>query len=140
MTRTQPLDSCMMMARIKRGSTPEEAATLVMEDLMFAISSAESLAPQPLFAQDCCMMGMLAVNMSSKSIHCDWAGQPAATVPLPVYILYAVEATEVDEAEDEPEAEARVAVVAVEAAGDVATTEDAAAVEAALELQPAATQ
>lgn len=85
-------------------------------------------------------MGMLAVNMSSKSIHCDCAGQPAATVPLPVYILYEVEATEVDEAEDEPEAEVLVALVAVEAAGDVATTEDATAEEAALELQPAATQ
>lgn len=85
-------------------------------------------------------MGMLAVNMSSKSIHCDCAGQPAATVPLPVYILYEVEATEVDEAEDEPEAEVLVALVTVEAAGDVATTEDATAEEAALELQPAATQ
>jgi hypothetical protein len=124
----------MTIAKIKRGSTPEAAETFVMAALMSAISVGELLAPQPLFAQDCCMMGMLAVNMSSKSIHWDWAGQPAATVPLPVYILYAVEATEVDE-EDEPEAEVWVAVVAVEAAGDVAATEDPAADEGVLELE-----
>lgn len=81
------------------------------------------------------MMGMLAVNMSSKSIHWDWAGQPAATVPLPVYILYAVEATEVDE-EDEPEPVVWVAEVAAEAAGDDAAIDDAAAVEAEPELEP----
>jgi hypothetical protein len=32
-------------------------------------------------------MGMLAVNMVSKSTQEDWEGQPAATVPLPEYIL-----------------------------------------------------
>lgn len=97
------------MARMNRGSTPDEADTFWIEALMSAISSGELLAPQPLFAHDCCMMGMLAVNMASKVIHCETEGQPAATVPLPVYILYAVEAMAVDVA-----AEVEVAVVGVE--------------------------
>ena len=75
------------MARMNRASTPEEAETFRIEALMSAISVGELLAPQPLFAQDCCMMGMLAVNMVSKSTQEDCEGQPAATVPLPEYIL-----------------------------------------------------
>jgi hypothetical protein len=47
----------------------------------------------------------LAVNIVSKSTHAFWEGQPAATVPLPEYILYAVEAIAVDEGAEVPAAE-----------------------------------
>jgi hypothetical protein len=82
-TRTQPLLSCMTIAKMKRGSTPDEAETFLIAALMSEISVGELLAPHPLLAQDCCMMGMLAVNIVSKSTHAFWEGQPAATVPLP---------------------------------------------------------
>jgi hypothetical protein len=104
-TRTQPLLSCMTIAKMKRGSTPEEAETFLIAALMSEISVGELLAPHPLLAQDCCMMGMLAVNIVSKSTHAFWEGQPAATVPLPEYILYAVEAIAVDEGAEVPAAE-----------------------------------
>jgi hypothetical protein len=87
------------------------------------------------------MMGMLAVNIWSNVTHEACEGQPAATVPLPEYILYAVEAMAVDEGAevwywDE--------VAAVEAAEDafVVATEDFAAEDGVmeLELQPAAIQ
>jgi hypothetical protein len=122
-------------------STPDETETLRIEALMSAISSGELLAPQPLLTQDCCMMGMLAVNIWSNVTHEACEGQPAATVPLPEYILYAVEAMAVDEGAevwywDE--------VAAVEAAEDafVVATEDFAAEDGVmeLELQPAAIQ
>jgi hypothetical protein len=86
-------------------------------------------------------MGMLAVNIWSNVTHEACEGQPAATVPLPEYILYAVEAMAVDEGAevwywDE--------VAAVEAAEDafVVATEDFAAEDGVmeLELQPAAIQ
>jgi hypothetical protein len=131
----------MTIARMNLASTPDEAETLRIEALMSAISSGELLAPQPLLTQDCCMMGMLAVNIWSNVTHEACEGQPAATVPLPEYILYAVEAMAVDEGAevwywDE--------VAAVEAAEDafVVATEDFAAEDGVmeLELQPAAIQ
>jgi hypothetical protein len=131
----------MTIARMNLASTPDETETLRIEALMSAISSGELLAPQPLLTQDCCMMGMLAVNIWSNVTHEACEGQPAATVPLPEYILYAVEAMAVDEGAevwywDE--------VAAVEAAEDafVVATEDFAAEDGVmeLELQPAAIQ
>jgi len=79
-----------MMAKMKRGSTPDELATLLMAVFMLAISSVESLGTFQL-AQDCCMMGTLKFHKVSKSSHLLWAGQPAPTVPSPVYIWYAYE-------------------------------------------------
>jgi hypothetical protein len=131
---------------MKRASTPDEAETLRIEALISAISSGELLAPQPLLTQDCCMMGMLAVNIWSKVTHEACEGQPAATVPLPEYILYAVEAIAVDEGAEVPAAEVWVweEVAAVETAEDVfvVATEDCAAEDGVmeLELQPAAIQ
>lgn len=134
----------MTMARMKRASTPEDAETFLIAAFMAAISSSESLAPQPLLPQDCFMMGMLAVNMVSKSIHWFWAGQPAATVPSPVYILYEEDATAVDvAAEVDVLVEGAAAVATVEVFAVVAWAEDLAAEEGVLlelELQPAATQ
>jgi hypothetical protein len=127
-------------------STPDEAETLRIEALMSAISSGELLAPQPLLTHDCCMMGMLAVNIWSKVTHEACEGQPAATVPLPEYILYAVEAMAVEEGAEVPAEEVWdwYEVAAVEAAEDafVVATEDFAAEDGVmeLELQPAAIQ
>jgi hypothetical protein len=141
----------MTIARMNRASTPDEAETLRIEALMSAISSGELLAPQPLLTHDCCMMGMLAVNIWSKVTHEACEGQPAATVPLPEYILYAVEAMAVEEGAEVPAAEVPAAevwdwdeVAAVETAEDafVVATEDFAAEDGVmeLELQPAAIQ
>lgn len=58
-TRTQPLDSCITIARTKRGSTLLAAATERMEDFRVAISEAESLGTAQLFSHDSCMMGVL---------------------------------------------------------------------------------
>jgi hypothetical protein len=91
-------------------------------------------------------MGMLAVNIWSKVTHEACEGQPAATVPLPEYILYAVEAIAVDEGAEVPAAEVWVweEVAAVETAEDVfvVATEDCTAEDGVmeLELQPAAIQ
>ena len=41
-TRTQPLDSCIMIARMKRASTPDWDAMLEMADLISLISVGES--------------------------------------------------------------------------------------------------
>jgi hypothetical protein len=91
-------------------------------------------------------MGMLAVNIWSKVTHEACEGQPAATVPLPEYILYAVEAMAVEEGAEVPAEEVWdwYEVAAVEAAEDafVVATEDFAAEDGVmeLELQPAAIQ
>jgi len=76
----------MMMAKMKRASTPDEAEMVWTALLMSAISSGELFGTFH-WLQDCCMIGMLKLNMVSKSNHWLIAGQPASTVPLPEYIL-----------------------------------------------------
>ena len=85
-TRTHPLDSCITIAKMKRGSSPDEDPMLWMADLMSLISCAESSAAFHC-AQETFMLGVLLWNAESKSIHWSWLGHPAAGEPLPVYIL-----------------------------------------------------
>ena len=62
-TRTQPLLSCMTIARMNRGSTPLELEMLRIEALRSAISPSESSAT-PQLAHDDFMMGSLFVNLA----------------------------------------------------------------------------
>lgn len=64
--RTQPLDSCMMTARMNRGSTPEEAETEIIADLMSAISSGELLAAPPYWVQE---IDMTAWELAHLNFH-----------------------------------------------------------------------
>ena len=72
----------MMMARMKRGSTPLEDETCWIAVLMSADSSGLLFAV-PNCVQDWDMIGRLNVHMVSKSTQSDMAGQPCAVVPSP---------------------------------------------------------
>lgn len=85
-TRTQPLDSCMTMARMKRGSTPPDWPTDSMADLSSAVSSSE-FGWKFCQLQPVLMKGRLMVQRASKGGHLDSVGQPSAGLPLPRYSL-----------------------------------------------------
>ncbi|KAH9832356.1 hypothetical protein Tdes44962_MAKER08804 [Teratosphaeria destructans] len=74
------------MARMKRASMPEEAATAEMAERRCEVSSSELLGAEN-WVQDCAMTAVLAVQRSSKEAQEDCAGQPAEVLPSPVYIL-----------------------------------------------------
>lgn len=55
-TRTQPEDSWIVVARRKRGSRPEVMAMDFMDVIIWTLSSALLLAPQPEEVHDCPIM------------------------------------------------------------------------------------
>ena len=61
-TRTQPVDSCMMVARINRLSTPVELATSVMAFFISSVS-ASLLRGTPQASQEGLMSLRLASNL-----------------------------------------------------------------------------
>jgi len=86
MTRTQPVDSCMTIAKMNRASTPVDEARSRIAVFRSAISSSLSLGTFHA-AHEACMLARLEANMYSKSTHSDISGQPAPTVPLPVKVV-----------------------------------------------------
>ncbi len=65
MTRTQPVDSCMMMAKITRASTPVVEAMAWMAVFMSATSASVSSGTLHC-AQEAFMLAVLAVNLGVR--------------------------------------------------------------------------
>ena len=86
--RTQPLLSCITMARMKRSSTPVEDAMLEIADFRSALSSAELLGTSKESSHETEMYCMFVFHMLSKSIQSLWDGQPSLVEPSPLYTMY----------------------------------------------------
>jgi hypothetical protein len=100
--RTQPLLSCMTIARMKRESTPLDDATDKIADLILAVSASE-FAATPNWVQATAMLASLLENMVSKSCHWSKAGHPSEVSPVPPKTVYTVDAARslIDEWMDE---------------------------------------
>ena len=98
--RTQPLLSCIMMAKMKRGSMPVDAPTDWMA-VEISLISASVLSATPNWVQLADITALLLLNLRSNvrwiserrflrtymvvksETHWLCAGQPSATVPVP---------------------------------------------------------
>jgi len=86
-TRTQPVDSSMIVARMKRASTPVALACSRIAAFIWAISSSE-LFSTFWEAHDTAMTGLLFAHICSNDAHWSIVGQPEVAVPSPEYFLY----------------------------------------------------